>query len=323
MGPASSAILAVALSFGLVSAASADQNSATITGQAVTGQSLNDTQSSPFSAFASQSASDSHGNPLAFQQIVASTRSTFDPRNIAFTEAVNSLSPGANAGTSFALTTATATFQDMITINGPAADIGKVVRLSNVMTLINDNTQHSQEFNAATAAAGASLTNQVEVHVTGAGVGAGAYGGSLFGFFDSTFTPGHTETTNGPTVDGVGFQMDFVIGTPTPISITLQEIANSVLADPNGHAGELATLFYTYALEWGDNTQITLLDRQGQNTGVTPRGLSVGSANGFDFFDGTTGGAAGVPEPATWALMISGFGMAAGMLRRRRSLQPG
>ena len=27
-----------------------------------------------------------------------------------------------------------------------------------------------------------------------------------------------------------------------------------------------------------------------------------------------------VPEPATWALMISGFGMAGAMLRRRRAL---
>jgi hypothetical protein len=30
-------------------------------------------------------------------------------------------------------------------------------------------------------------------------------------------------------------------------------------------------------------------------------------------------GAAAVPEPASWALMIGGFGMAGGMLRRRRT----
>jgi hypothetical protein len=31
------------------------------------------------------------------------------------------------------------------------------------------------------------------------------------------------------------------------------------------------------------------------------------------------GGVGGVPEPASWALMIGGFGMAGGMLRRRRT----
>jgi len=34
-----------------------------------------------------------------------------------------------------------------------------------------------------------------------------------------------------------------------------------------------------------------------------------------DHFDVT---AAGVPEPATWAMMIAGFGMSGAMIRRRR-----
>lgn len=37
-----------------------------------------------------------------------------------------------------------------------------------------------------------------------------------------------------------------------------------------------------------------------------------------DFSVGATGGA-GVPEPATWAMLICGIGLAGGMLRRRRS----
>jgi hypothetical protein len=37
-------------------------------------------------------------------------------------------------------------------------------------------------------------------------------------------------------------------------------------------------------------------------------------------FDATGGPGGGVPEPASWALMIAGFGLAGGALRHRRSL---
>jgi hypothetical protein len=40
---------------------------------------------------------------------------------------------------------------------------------------------------------------------------------------------------------------------------------------------------------------------------------------GFDNFHLAANGA-GVPEPATWAMMIGGFGLAGAMLRRRRTL---
>jgi hypothetical protein len=36
----------------------------------------------------------------------------------------------------------------------------------------------------------------------------------------------------------------------------------------------------------------------------------------------TTGVTAGVPEPASWAMMILGFGAAGALLRRRRGLVP-
>jgi hypothetical protein len=36
--------------------------------------------------------------------------------------------------------------------------------------------------------------------------------------------------------------------------------------------------------------------------------------------DFTGGAGPGVPEPASWALMIGGFGLAGAALRRRRSL---
>ena len=317
------ATLAVAVSLLAASSANADHASATIRGQAVDGASLDDTQTDPFEAFASRSVSDSRsGAPLAFMQIVASTRAVTDPKNIAFTEAVNSLSPGSHAGLSSALTSAQATFQDTITVNGPAADIGKVVRIENLMTLKNDNTQHSQEISLAGASANANLSNHVKIEVSGTGIEDGPYGGSTFGFFDSVIARDHADTTNGPTVDGVLFSMDVVIGQPTAVNFTMTETADSILFDDTGRAQLLATLFYTYALDWGDTTRVTLLDRAGHDTGRTPGGLSIASNTGFSFLDGTTPGATAVPEPAAWALLIAGFGLAGGRLRRRRTACP-
>jgi|GEM_PF-3723079 len=315
------ALLAAALSLGLAGAASADQSTATIRGQAVNGQSLNDTQTGGvlFGATASQFITDNHGNPLAFQQITASTRSTFDSSVIAFTQAVNALSPIGNAGTSIALTDATATFADSITINGAPDTVGRTVRLSGTLILDNDPPQHTQQFSQSGAAAGANMINEVGVHVSGSGVQSGVYGGTLFGAFDSTFAPGHVDTITDPTINAIGFQMDVVIGQATPVFFTLEEISNSILADPNGRAAELATLVDAYTLRWGNDLQFSLLDSHGQDTHRQLRGLSVDSSTGFNFFDGVTSGS-GVPEPTAWSLMIAGFGGVGATLRRRRTV---
>jgi hypothetical protein len=47
-------------------------------------------------------------------------------------------------------------------------------------------------------------------------------------------------------------------------------------------------------------------------------GVAVRSFNNFSY--DTIGLTAGVPEPATWALMIGGFGLAGAALRRRRAI---
>jgi hypothetical protein len=51
---------------------------------------------------------------------------------------------------------------------------------------------------------------------------------------------------------------------------------------------------------------------------VSSIGFTSGQ-NAFEF-DSLAGSLGGVPEPASWALMIAGFGAAAAMLRRRRTL---
>ena len=60
-------------------------------------------------------------------------------------------------------------------------------------------------------------------------------------------------------------------------------------------------------------------------TGATR--LFLGTVDGFQWSNNTgaytvtiTSNGAGVPEPAAWALMSSGFGLAGATLRRRRAL---
>jgi Protein of unknown function (DUF642)/PEP-CTERM motif len=52
---------------------------------------------------------------------------------------------------------------------------------------------------------------------------------------------------------------------------------------------------------------------------ITLASLDPQSSNAGVFFDNVSVSGPGVPEPASWALMIGGFGMAGAMLRRRRA----
>jgi hypothetical protein len=65
----------------------------------------------------------------------------------------------------------------------------------------------------------------------------------------------------------------------------------------------------------------TLADANFRDTGVRIEpGLKLQSATGFDYLTAHAalgGGVGAVPEPATWALMIGGFGLAGAALRRR------
>ena len=53
--------------------------------------------------------------------------------------------------------------------------------------------------------------------------------------------------------------------------------------------------------------------------GVVANSNNIGANDYWTAFNDITTGGAAVPEPATWALMIGGFGMAGATLRRRRA----
>jgi hypothetical protein len=85
--------------------------------------------------------------------------------------------------------------------------------------------------------------------------------------------------------------------------------ANTTVDAPNGgFGGEFAMTWlsggFTFVGAGHDTITLASLDPQDSNAGV--------------FFDNVSVSGPAVPEPASWALMIGGFGMAGAMLRRRR-----
>jgi hypothetical protein len=136
----------------------------------------------------------------------------------------------------------------------------------------------------------------------------GADNGSLyFGIFgdgttgisvlsqETRFTP--TNDFAGTSLAGVRFAFS------PPLSLTT-DFANPIAGTP------LSTL--------GNSFQIALNDHAGQSTHTfayfNPTSVTIGSEQ-------TSGGpgtvTGGVPEPASWAMMLAGFGLVGGMMRRR------
>jgi hypothetical protein len=90
----------------------------------------------------------------------------------------------------------------------------------------------------------------------------------------------------------------------------------NVSAGLNLQAGANTLTFAYDALPWND----------GQNAGAQSMGDEGWSAHDIvvsqTFVSQDTRGPGGVPEPATWGLMIVGFSGLGAMLRRQRALQP-
>jgi hypothetical protein len=113
----------------------------------------------------------------------------------------------------------------------------------------------------------------------------------------------------------LGLQMSFTVTADGALS----SFANSGQTS----AAVTALADFAHTLEWGGVTGFQAYDADGKLIDLDPRGrFTLLNPDGLDFWYSAANGfrpavAGGVPEPATWALMIGGLVLVGGMLRRR------
>lgn len=133
---------------------------------------------------------------------------------------------------------------------------------------------------------------------------------------------------NGDDTVASPIKLTFNFTSPTPNSV------DPISGTTQGYS-ELLGFYQGGKLTWA-NGGVTQLHYGNGLTGLMTISVNGGEFNEGDWWGGPDGGKkealtvkatfdwdndpTAVPEPATWALMISGFGMAGGALRRRRAL---
>jgi hypothetical protein len=100
----------------------------------------------------------------------------------------------------------------------------------------------------------------------------------------------------------------FIFGSPTPIGFQLTTFVRSNASTEWFGSGAFADsgLDYGNTVAWDGITGVF------NQTGAPITNYSVLSESGFDYTQSA------VPEPATWAMLIAGFGLVGGMQRQRR-----
>lgn len=151
--------------------------------------------------------------------------------------------------------------------------------------------------------------------------------------FNSTFEPKSGTLSQTFSTAGAGmFEYTFDLGRSEPfcscndVALTFTAHIDGILLadglppfDPAGGGNPVATrLLRHYAgsvmLDAGMHTMSFSFARGGSGFGRAPF-FVLDAVEGTSLAEPVTGG---VPEPASWALMIAGFGMVGGALRRRR-----
>lgn len=209
----------------------------------------------------------------------------------------------------------TAINHDTVTLGGAPA--GSTVMLNMNLDLFSQNNHFENPL-----VVGGSITAQdtVLMFLHGSGVPQSSDGDDIFARFDFGGTPGDTVAISEPPPSTIHVAIPVVVGQATDIFFNLTAVSiESFLGTGQFAAGNAqlpeAQAQFAFDVQWGGETWIT-----DPATGHLIRNMSIGSDGGFDYHLGAfTPPGVTVPEPATWALMIAGFGLAGGALRRRRA----
>lgn len=172
-------------------------------------------------------------------------------------------------------------------------------------------------------------TLSAKLQISGTGIGAGKFGDDVFDHTVVSFGRGDTVNDHRTPATTVDFTYTFTLGEAQDLFLNVLLTSALELDDRDGSFYGSEYVRKNYDLFWMDGG--TLTDAA---TGASVCGVTGQAASGFNYLRGITfdacvpagpgpGGGAAVPEPATWALMIAGFGMAGAGLRRRRAVTAG
>lgn len=230
--------------------------------------------------------------------------------------------PALNSNVTTLAEFATASMRDSVTVaSANLADHQDIVLHTTLLLATESNSVDGRElplngFDFDTALS-------MALHLTSEGIGVGPGGGDIFASNDFTANGDaqHDRVLNAP--QAIDFTLDLQMNTSSAFGIDMFEEASGNFNVPNAGFGDGLSFLMAESLRFGSGVSIT--DAAGQTlcglTITTASGTNLGSipgCSGSGDGGGVGGGIAGVPEPASWALMIAGFGVAGAMLRRQR-----
>ena len=205
--------------------------------------------------------------------------------------------------------------------NGREVTLHKTLDLKSLINFVNDAQVREGDNFSGTASD--------KLQISGSGIGLSAHGDDTFMSNLLVQQPNFAAVTSRAPPETIDFALNFILGEAQSFDINMLLSVVGNMNDRDGTVFGRQEIEGGFELTWADGG--TLTDAL---TGQAVCGASSSSDSGFNYLrgiasspcdvggggDGGGGGTGGgVPEPASWALMILGFGVSGGLLRRRRA----